>query len=125
MRCAKAATCWSRSAKPRAATAPTACTSAARLATLLAPALPHAGGLIATGGETARAVLSTAGIDALRLCDEIESGMPLLHAQLTGVDRVLPVVTKAGGFGTPGSLHAAWRRLIETAASPHPKELTQ
>lgn len=92
-----------------------------RLATLLAPALPHAGGLIATGGETARAVLSTAGIDALRLCDEIESGMPLLHAQLTGVGGVLPVVTKAGGFGTPGSLHAAWRRLIETAASTPPK----
>ncbi|AGH86515.1 4-hydroxythreonine-4-phosphate dehydrogenase PdxA [Ralstonia pseudosolanacearum] len=88
-----------------------------RLATLLAPALPHAGGLIATGGETARAVLSTAGVDALHLSDEIESGMPLLHARLTGVGRVLPVVTKAGGFGTPGSLHAAWRRLIETAAS--------
>ncbi|MFV8604300.1 4-hydroxythreonine-4-phosphate dehydrogenase PdxA [Ralstonia pseudosolanacearum] len=88
-----------------------------RLASLLAPALPHAGGLIATGGETARAVLSTAGVDALHLSDEIESGMPLLHARLTGVGRVLPVVTKAGGFGTPGSLHAAWRRLIETAAS--------
>ena len=77
-----------------------------RLATLLAPALPHAGGRQH---------------GALRLCDEIESGMPLLHAQLTGVDRVLPVVTKAGGFGTPGSLHAAWRRLIETAASTPPK----
>ncbi|MGS0624126.1 4-hydroxythreonine-4-phosphate dehydrogenase PdxA [Ralstonia sp. VS2407] len=92
-----------------------------RLATLLAPALPHAGGLIATGGETARAVLSTAGIDALHLSDEIESGMPLLHARLTGVGRVLPVVTKAGGFGTPSSLHAAWRRLIETAAGTPPK----
>jgi len=83
-----------------------------RLATLLAPALPHAGGLIATGGETARAVLSTAGIDALHLSDEIEPGMPLLHARLAG--RVLPVVTKAGGFGAPGSLHAAWRRLAGT-----------
>ena len=92
-----------------------------RLATLLAPALPHAGGLIATGGETARAVLSAAGIDALQLTDEIEPGMPLLHARLNGVGRVLPVVTKAGGFGAPGSLHAAWQRLIETAASTPPK----
>jgi 4-hydroxythreonine-4-phosphate dehydrogenase len=83
-----------------------------RLAALLAPALPHAGGLIATGGETARAVLSTAGIDALQLSDEIEPGMPLLHARLAG--RVLPVVTKAGGFGAPGSLHAAWQRLAAT-----------
>jgi len=83
-----------------------------RLATLLAPALPHAGGLIATGGETARAVLSTAGIDVLHLSDEIESGMPLQHARLAG--RVLPVVTKAGGFGAPGSLHTAWRRLAST-----------
>ncbi|MCK4126954.1 4-hydroxythreonine-4-phosphate dehydrogenase PdxA [Ralstonia pseudosolanacearum] len=95
-----------------------------RLAALLAPALPHAGGLIATGGETARAVLSTAGIDALQLTDEIEPGMPLLHAQLTGVGRVLPVVTKAGGFGAPGSLHAAWRRLIETAADTPPNKGT-
>ena len=92
-----------------------------RLATLLAPALPHAGGLIATGGETARAVLSTAGIDALQLTDEIEPGLPLLHARLTGVGRALPVVTKAGGFGAPGSLHAAWQRLIKTAAGTPPK----
>ncbi|GCB05806.1 4-hydroxythreonine-4-phosphate dehydrogenase PdxA [Ralstonia sp. SET104] len=92
-----------------------------RLATLLAPALPHAGGLIATGGETARAVLSAAGIDALQLTDEIEPGMPLLHARLTGVGRVLPIVTKAGGFGAPGSLHTAWRRLIETAVGTPPK----
>ena len=40
--------------------------------------------------------------------------MPLLHAARAGAP--LAVVTKAGGFGTPGSLHAAWRRL--SAATP-------
>jgi 4-hydroxythreonine-4-phosphate dehydrogenase len=85
-----------------------------RLAALLGPALLHAGGLIATGGETARALLSTAGIDALQLAEEIEPGMPLLHARLAG--RVLPVVTKAGGFGAPGALYSAWRRVVDTAA---------
>ncbi|MGO4326165.1 4-hydroxythreonine-4-phosphate dehydrogenase PdxA [Cupriavidus sp. 2TAF22] len=84
-----------------------------RLAALLAPVLPHAGGLIATGGETARALLAAASAGALQLVDEIETGMPLLHASLPG--GMLPVVTKAGGFGTPGSLHAAWQRLAGAA----------
>jgi len=80
-----------------------------RLATLLAPAVPYAGGIIATGGETARALLTTAGASALRVVDEIEDGMPLLECRLHG--RTLPVVTKAGGFGQPESIHHAWRRL--------------
>ncbi|AOY96361.1 hypothetical protein BKK79_32740 [Cupriavidus sp. USMAA2-4] len=85
-----------------------------RLATLLAPGLPLAGALVATGGETARALLAAAGIEALRIAEEVEPGMPLLHAARAGAP--LAVVTKAGGFGTPGSLHAAWKRL--SAATP-------
>lgn len=80
-----------------------------RLATLLAPAVPYAGGIIATGGETARALLTAAGASALRVVDEIEDGMPLLECQLQG--KALPVVTKAGGFGRPESIHHAWCRL--------------
>ncbi|RQR24561.1 four-carbon acid sugar kinase family protein [Burkholderia sp. Bp9143] len=80
-----------------------------RLAALLAPAVRYAGGIIATGGETARALLTAAGASALRVVDEIEDGMPLLECRLPG--KTLPVVTKAGGFGQPGSLHHAWRRL--------------
>ncbi|MFP3560373.1 nucleotide-binding domain containing protein, partial [Paraburkholderia sp. SIMBA_049] len=64
---------------------------------------------IATGGETARALLAAAGASALRVVDEIEDGMPLLECRLHG--KTLPVVTKAGGFGQPGSIHHAWRRL--------------
>ncbi|KMZ12055.1 4-hydroxythreonine-4-phosphate dehydrogenase [Candidatus Burkholderia humilis] len=82
-----------------------------RLAALLAPAVPHAGGVIATGGETARALLAAAGIGELRVIEEIESGVPLLHDVHGG--RTLAVVTKAGGFGVPDTLHSAWRRLSD------------
>ncbi|MFT0170488.1 4-hydroxythreonine-4-phosphate dehydrogenase PdxA [Paraburkholderia mimosarum] len=82
---------------------------ARRLAERLTPAAQHAGGLIATGGETARALLSTMGIVALEVIEEIERGVPLLAATYGG--RSLPVVTKAGGFGQPDTLYRAWRRL--------------
>lgn len=88
-----------------------------RLAALLAPALPHAGSVVATGGETARALLAAAGIDALHVVDEIESGVPLLHALHAG--RTLQVITKAGGFGTPGTLTSAWRRLASHHCADH------
>ncbi|RQS33935.1 four-carbon acid sugar kinase family protein [Burkholderia sp. Bp8990] len=80
-----------------------------RLAALLAPVVRHAGGIIATGGETARALLTAAGASALHVVDEIEDGMPLLECRLQG--NTLPVVTKAGGFGRPDSIYHAWRRL--------------
>jgi len=80
-----------------------------RLAALLAPAVSHAASVIATGGETARTLLAAAGIDVLRVVDEIESGVPLLHATHAG--RTLQVITKAGGFGTPDTLSSAWRQL--------------
>lgn len=82
-----------------------------RLASLLAPAVPCAGGIIATGGETARALLGEAGASALLVVEEIEDGMPLLECELDG--RALPVVTKAGGFGQPGSIYNAWRWLAD------------
>jgi 4-hydroxythreonine-4-phosphate dehydrogenase len=91
-----------------------------RLASLLAPAVPHAGGVIATGGETARALLTAAGASAFQVVEEIEDGMPLLQCQLAG--RALPVVTKAGGFGQPNSIYNAWRWLAEkskTANTAH------
>lgn len=93
-----------------------------RLAALLAPALPFAGSVIATGGETARALLSAAGIGQLRIVEEIESGVPLLHADHNG--RRLCVVTKAGGFGHPGTLHLAWRKLAGVQRIARPIEAT-
>ncbi|RQS66495.1 4-hydroxythreonine-4-phosphate dehydrogenase PdxA [Burkholderia sp. Bp8963] len=83
---------------------------ARRLAEHLAPAAGHAAGLIATGGETARALLSTMGVSTLKVLTEIEIGVPLLAAEHAG--RTLPVVTKAGGFGQPDTLYRAWQRLV-------------
>ncbi len=75
----------------------------------LAPAARHAAALIATGGETARALLSAMSVTTLAVVEEIERGVPLLATTYDG--RVLPVVTKAGGFGQPETLYCAWRRL--------------
>jgi uncharacterized protein YgbK (DUF1537 family) len=68
----------------------------AALADLVAPRLSKIGGLVATGGETARAVLTRAGVVGLRVQGEVEPGIPLCTA-LGAV--VIPVVTKAGAFG--------------------------
>ncbi|WP_118183075.1 4-hydroxythreonine-4-phosphate dehydrogenase PdxA [Paraburkholderia phosphatilytica] len=86
---------------------------ARQLGALLARAAEHAAGLIATGGETARALLSAMGVATLQVNEEIETGVPLLAATHAG--RNLPVVTKAGGFGNPETLYRAWRRLAAIA----------
>lgn len=78
------------------------------LAELVAPVLPRFGALIATGGETARSILVARGVDALRLVREIEPGVVLGQAD---TPHGLYVVTKAGAFGTPGTLHNVWRQL--------------
>ncbi|TBV03280.1 four-carbon acid sugar kinase family protein [Phytopseudomonas dryadis] len=87
----------------------------ASLARLLQGALGEAGSLIATGGETARAVLSAAGIDALRVHGELLPGVVLSSAAYQG--RRLGVVTKAGGFGQPDTLQRAWSALQADAAT--------
>jgi len=82
---------------------------ARRFAECLAPAAAHAAALIATGGETARALLLAMGIAKLHVIEEIENGVPLMVA--TEASHVLPIVTKAGGFGRPDTLYRAWQRL--------------
>jgi len=71
------------------------------LGRLVAPLAPRLGGLLATGGETARGILDALGTVGLRLTCEIEPGVTL---SVTEGDRPLPVVTKAGAFGGPASL---------------------
>jgi uncharacterized protein YgbK (DUF1537 family) len=81
------------------------------LAAVLEPARHVAGGLVATGGETAAALLDGWYFERIRLIDEVAPGMSL------GValgERQLPLVTKPGAFGDHASLlHAlaALRRL--------------
>jgi D-threonate/D-erythronate kinase len=82
------------------------------LARFLLPLAPGFGGLFCTGGETARALLDAAGAAGIRLLGEVEPGVPLGTA--VGW-RDLPVVTKAGAFGTERTLvhcRAALRQLL-------------
>ncbi len=58
-------------------------------------------GLIATGGDTARAAAGALGARGLRLWGEMEPGVPL--GILDG-PHPLPVITKAGGFGDQDTL---------------------
>ncbi len=74
---------------------------AAALVELIAPRLPHVGGLVVTGGETARALLVRAGITVLRMQGEIEAGVPVGSS----MGRIaIPVITKAGAFGDRATL---------------------
>ncbi|KMO39824.1 hypothetical protein VQ03_15190 [Methylobacterium tarhaniae] len=87
------------------------------LGALLAPVAPRLGGLVATGGETAAALLAHLGVDGLRLVDEIEPGVSL---GLTRGALQVPIVTKAGAFGNADTL---WRavhhlRAIRNQGSP-------
>ena len=56
---------------------------------------------VLTGGETARALLCQSGIGRLRVMDEIEPGVTL---SIASGRLPLPVVMKAGAFGTPATL---------------------
>lgn len=78
------------------------------LATCLSPALPRMSGLIATGGETATALLRQCYVRQIRLVDEIEAGTSLgLMIGETG----MPLITKPGAFGDPQSLVRSLERL--------------
>lgn len=75
---------------------------AAALGELAHPCSGVVGALVATGGETARAVLRAWGIAGLQIVGEVEPGLPCSLA--AGWRRELPVLTKAGSFGTPETL---------------------
>lgn len=78
------------------------------LAALVLPWFHHVGGLIATGGETARAMLAAADISTLVLRHEVEPGVPLSHTLEQPPRRV---ATKAGAFGTDAALWRAWQAM--------------
>ena len=74
---------------------------AASLARVLHKALESAAGLVVTGGETAANLMAEVGIHGIRLVAEVESGVP---AGMTLGRFSLPIVTKAGSFGTDRTL---------------------
>ncbi|GHJ42065.1 four-carbon acid sugar kinase family protein [Streptomyces sp. TS71-3] len=78
------------------------------LAEAAAGGLPLAGALIATGGETARAVLRAAGAGSLAVQGEPAPGVVRMRTP-----GGLTVVTKAGAFGTEDTLLNAARALLD------------
>jgi uncharacterized protein YgbK (DUF1537 family) len=87
-----------------------------RLAASL-PALPAAlGGLVLTGGATARAVLDRLGVARLDLIDEPEPGIAIARA--APYPHPLTVVLKAGGFGRPETLAAIRQALRAPSFQP-------
>jgi uncharacterized protein YgbK (DUF1537 family) len=92
-----------------------------RLAMLVEPHFAKVGGLIATGGETARAILTTVGIDSLQLLTEIEAGVAFARPSVSRQGHRPGIVTKAGAFGTDHALYAAWQHLSDSADRSSPQ----
>lgn len=84
------------------------------LARLLAPLAALPGAVIATGGETARAVLAAMGVKGLHLLGDVEPGVPL---SLALGDRRMPVITKAGAFGSAQTLSRCHQHLRRARGS--------
>jgi 4-hydroxythreonine-4-phosphate dehydrogenase len=86
------------------------------LARMIAPCVDCVGALVATGGETARAILDAWSIQRLRLLGEVEPGVPYSLAQRANRDVL--ILTKAGGFGTPDTLLRCREFLCKMARRP-------
>jgi 4-hydroxythreonine-4-phosphate dehydrogenase len=79
------------------------------LGLMLAPNAALVGALVATGGETARAILDGWCISSLFILGELERGLPFSFARIN--HRPLPILTKAGAFGSQDTLISSWRFL--------------
>ena len=96
--------------------------SAAEVAQRIVDALAQAGseivhegtisGIVATGGDTANALCSALGAQALEILGEVEAGIPVMH--VLG-EWSLPLVTKAGGFGSPAAIGDALVKVKQYA----------
>jgi len=76
------------------------------------------GGVVATGGDTAAALLKNWGIGGLRLIGEVETGVPI---GIAIGQRPLIVALKAGGFGNDATLalaRTAVRSLLRCSLAP-------
>jgi len=69
-------------------------------------------GIVATGGDTANALCNALGAQALEILGEVEAGIPVMR--LLG-ERSLPLVTKAGGFGSPAAIGDALMKVKQYA----------
>jgi len=69
-------------------------------------------GIVATGGDTAKALCDALQVEALEIIAEVEAGIPVMR--LLGPVS-LPFVTKAGGFGSPAALASAIEMVKQNA----------
>jgi len=69
-------------------------------------------GIVATGGDTANALCNALKAQALEILGEVEAGIPIMR--LLG-ERSLPLVTKAGGFGSPAAMGDALVKVRQYA----------
>jgi uncharacterized protein YgbK (DUF1537 family) len=71
--------------------------------------------VLATGGDTAIALLDALEVPALQVMGDLLPGIPFARLSLRG--RTLWLITKAGGFGTPDALREIVARLRSGAAT--------
>ena len=69
-------------------------------------------GIVATGGDTANALCNAVGAQALEILGEVEAGIPIMR--VLG-EQSLPLVTKAGGFGSPAAMGDALVKVKQYA----------
>jgi D-threonate/D-erythronate kinase len=65
-------------------------------------------GIVATGGDTANALCTALDAQALEILGEVEAGIPIMR--ILG-EQSLPLVTKAGGFGSPSAMQDALAKV--------------
>lgn len=110
----------------RGRTAQVAAALAAVSSAVLREQRPPLGGAVLSGGDTARAVLLTSGVTSIEVAGEFEPGVVLATPDLAATCRAgtalagLPIVTKAGAFGDPGTLDRARRALHRDVYLPRP-----
>jgi uncharacterized protein YgbK (DUF1537 family) len=69
-------------------------------------------GVVATGGDTANALCIALGAQALEILGEVEAGIPVMRVLGQGS---LPLVTKAGGFGSHSAIAEALVKVKQYA----------
>jgi uncharacterized protein YgbK (DUF1537 family) len=65
-------------------------------------------GIVATGGDTANALCNALKAQALEILSEVEAGIPIMR--VLG-EQTLPLVTKAGGFGSMAAMADALEKV--------------
>jgi uncharacterized protein YgbK (DUF1537 family) len=71
-------------------------------------------GIVATGGDTANALCNALRAEALEILGEVEAGIPIMRSL---GEQSIPLVTKAGGFGSPAAIADALVKVKQYAWS--------